>query len=93
MSIEDDIPPSLKEKCENEECCDEEHDHDETDSEESDSDIINITHNPLYHILGAYLENDKGQNIANILSSIKRSIDRNTQTLKAVEVLLAKKAE
>ena len=91
MSIEDDIPPS---KCENEECCDEDdHDHDETDSDESDSDIINITHNPLYHVLGAYLENDKGQNIANILSSIKRSIDRNTQTLKAVEVLLAKKAE
>ena len=71
-------------ECDDNDC---ELDHDDDDS---DAEIINITQNPLYHILGAYLENEKGVNIADILSSIKRSIDRNTQTLRSVEELLIK---
>jgi len=63
----------------------------EEDDDDSDAEVINITQNPLYHILGAYLENEKGVNIADIFSSIKRSIDRNTQALTNIEKLLARK--
>ena len=72
------------------ECDDDDCELDHDDDDDSDAEIINITQNPLYHILGAYLENEKGVNIADILSSIKRSIDRNTQTLRSVEELLIK---
>ena len=87
-----DIPDEniAKSKCENEDCDIDHDEDDDADSDDSDAEIINITQNPLYHILGAYLENEKGVNIADILSSIKRSIDRNTQTLRSVEELLIK---
>jgi hypothetical protein len=68
-----------------------EEEEEEEDDDDSDAEVINITQNPLYHILGAYLENEKGVNIADIFSSIKRSIDRNTQALTNIEKLLARK--
>ena len=38
-----------------------------------------------------HFENENGVNIADVLSGIKKSIDRNTQSLKNIETILAKK--
>ena len=70
---------------------DNDEDDEEEDDDDSDAEVINITQNPFYHILGAYFENENGKNIADVFSAIKRSIDRNTQVLSNIEKHLAKK--
>ena len=54
------------------------------DSSEQESDTIDLTNNINYQVLSAFFENDNGNNITDILSSICNAINANTDAVLAL---------
>ena len=68
--------------------------NDEEDFSDSDSDeveTIDVTNEPMYHILSAFFEDEDGLNIVDRLSDLVKAVNNNTKTLNKVLKSLAKK--
>ena len=49
---------------------------------ESEYEEIDVTENPVFQVLSAFLETEDGKNICDILQDIRCSLDKNTAMLK-----------
>ena len=49
--------------------------------EEDEYETIDVTDNPLYQVLSVFFENQKGQNLVDVISDLKTSVDRNNELL------------
>ena len=68
--------------------------NEEEDFSDSDSDeveTIDVTNEPMYHILSAFFEDEDGLNIVDRLSDLVKAVNNNTKTLNKVLKGLAKK--
>ena len=68
--------------------------NEEEDFSDSDSDeveTIDVTNEPMYHILSAFFEDEDGLNIVDRLSDLVKAVNNNTKTLNKVLKSLAKK--
>ena len=68
---------------------DEEEDFSDSDSDEVET--IDVTNEPMYHILSAFFEDEDGLNIVDRLSDLVKAVNNNTKTLNKVLKSLAKK--
>jgi predicted nucleic acid-binding Zn-ribbon protein len=67
----------------------EEEDFSDSDSDEVET--IDVTNEPMYHILSAFFEDEDGLNIVDRLSDLVKAVNNNTKTLNKVLKSLAKK--
>jgi hypothetical protein len=51
------------------------------DEIDEEAETIDLTENPLYQVLTAFFEDDNGNNLCDILLSIKGAIDNNTRAI------------
>jgi len=53
----------------------------EPDPESEEYEEIDLTENPLYQVLSAFFENERGENLVDHLSKLTLAIENNTKTL------------
>lgn len=49
--------------------------------EEEEYETIDVTDNPLYQVLSVFFENQEGQNLVDVISDLKTSVDKNNELL------------
>jgi hypothetical protein len=59
------------------------------ENDEDNVETIDLTENPIYQVLTAFFEDDNGNNLCDILLSIKGAIDNNTRAIMDVGNKLA----
>ena len=57
-------------------------DYSDSDSEEVET--IDVTNEPMYHILSAFFEDEDGLNLVDRLSDLIKAVNKNTKTLNNV---------
>lgn len=68
-----------------------EEEEDFSDSDSDEVETIDVTNEPMYHILSAFFEDEDGLNIVDRLSDLVKAVNNNTKTLNKVLKSLAKK--
>ena len=52
-----------------------------SDSESEEVETIDVTNEPMYHILSAFFEDEDGLNLVDRLSDLIKAVNKNTKTL------------
>jgi hypothetical protein len=55
-----------------------------SDSESEEVETIDVTNEPMYHILSAFFEDEDGLNLVDRLSDLIKAVNKNTKTLNNV---------
>jgi hypothetical protein len=56
-------------------------DYSESEDESEDVETIDVTNEPLYHILSAFLEDDDGANLIDKISDLTSAVRTNTKVM------------
>jgi hypothetical protein len=59
----------------------------ENPESESEYEDIDLTGNPMYQVLSSLFENEKGDNIVEVLEKLVIAVNNNTEVLKGVKKL------
>ena len=55
-----------------------------SDSDSEEVETIDVTNEPMYHILSAFFEDEDGLNLVDRLSDLIKAVNKNTKTLNNV---------
>ncbi len=51
-----------------------------------DVEVIDLTENPLYQVLSQLLENEKGENLCDVLTRLVDAVNENTKVLRNLHI-------
>ena len=66
-------------------------DYSESEDESEDVETIDVTNEPLYHILSAFLEDDEGANLIDKIGDLTSAVRTNTKVMSKLLKTMASK--
>lgn len=66
-------------------------DYSESEDESEDVETIDVTNEPLYHILSAFLEDDEGANLIDKIGDLTSAVRTNTKVMSKLLKTIASK--